>query len=407
MEGPSKTVEPFMGHGAGLGRILAPEGLGRGFRPQRGLNLPKPKSLESHFLQFSLNAFQVSKLTSLFRAVEVLNLCLTMKSFRLILSLAACLLLTSRAFCSLVDEGNAKAAKGDFDGAIADYNKAIDLNGNDAVVYTFRGNAKRNKGDLDGAMADMDKAIALNTNYVDAYISRGVTRQTKLDFDGAIADFKKAIELKPEDVVNLNNCIGFANWESAQLKPVIYYHRGIGEKEGNGNLDAAITDFNKAIELNPDYAEAYNSRGYAKRCKGDLNGAIADYSKAIKLKPDFAWAYNNRGWIEFLETNYDSAISDATYAIQLNSTNRSFYDTRGWARYSKGDSAGALEDCEKAVGLSRVGTWQAVETQGLVNLIRGDYNMAFQQLNNSFQNDPSKRYLLPFIEKAKAKLNSK
>ena len=59
--------------------------------------------------------------------------------------------------------------------------------------------------------------------------------------------------------------------------------------------DQAIADYNMAIELKPDYAQAYVNRGNAYRDKGVIDRAIADYSKAIELKPDYAQAYYNRG----------------------------------------------------------------------------------------------------------------
>ena len=62
-----------------------------------------------------------------------------------------------------------------------------------------------------------------------------------------------------------------------------------------GELDKAIANYTKAIELQPDYAEAYYNRGLAYRNKATFDKAIADYDKAIALKPDFAEAYNNRG----------------------------------------------------------------------------------------------------------------
>ena len=57
----------------------------------------------------------------------------------------------------------------------------------------------------------------------------------------------------------------------------------------------AIADYDRAIELKPDYAEAYNNRGIANRILECHSEAIADYNRAIELKPDFAEAYNNRG----------------------------------------------------------------------------------------------------------------
>ena len=60
----------------------------------------------------------------------------------------------------------------------------------------------------------------------------------------------------------------------------------------------SISEYRRAAELKPDFAEAYFSRGFAKKDKGDLDGAITDYTKAIELKPNYALAYNNRGWCE-------------------------------------------------------------------------------------------------------------
>ena len=62
-----------------------------------------------------------------------------------------------------------------------------------------------------------------------------------------------------------------------------------------GRLDKAIEDYTKAIELNPQHANAYHNRGLAWSKKGDRDKAIEDYNKAIELNPQYADAYNNRG----------------------------------------------------------------------------------------------------------------
>ncbi len=67
------------------------------------------------------------------------------------------------------NSGNGKLDKGDLDGAIGDYNKAIKLKHDFASAYQNRGNAKGRKGDLGGAIADHDKAIELEPDVASAY----------------------------------------------------------------------------------------------------------------------------------------------------------------------------------------------------------------------------------------------
>ena len=63
------------------------------------------------------------------------------------------------------------------------------------------------------------------------------------------------------------------------------------------NYDRALTEYNKAISLKPDYVEAFFSRGRTYQIKGELNRAMDDYTKTINLKKDSAAAYNYRGYI--------------------------------------------------------------------------------------------------------------
>ncbi len=97
------------------------------------------------------------------------------------------------------NRGNAKYDLQDYDGAILDYNKSIELNPNDAYFYNNRGNAKNNLKDYYGAILDFNKAIELNPNYEYAYYNRGNAKNKLQDYAGAIADFNKLIELNHND----------------------------------------------------------------------------------------------------------------------------------------------------------------------------------------------------------------
>jgi len=128
-----------------------------------------------------------------------------------------------------------------------------------------RGIEKGKKGDLDGAIADFDRAIKLNPKDDAPYYNRAQARRLKKDAAGAIADYTKAIEL-------------------GSTNPAAYNNRGNARSE-NKDLDGAIADYTRAIELKPDYARAYYNRAFTKETKGDKTGAEADFKMARKLDP--------------------------------------------------------------------------------------------------------------------------
>jgi tetratricopeptide (TPR) repeat protein len=80
-------------------------------------------------------------------------------------------------------------------GAIADFNKAIELNPNNANSYYYRGNAKLKLEDYRGSIPDFNKSIELNPNLADAYYNRGFAKLILGQKDSACLDFSKAGEL--------------------------------------------------------------------------------------------------------------------------------------------------------------------------------------------------------------------
>jgi tetratricopeptide (TPR) repeat protein len=93
-----------------------------------------------------------------------------------------------------------------------------------------------------------------------------------------------------------------------------YNNRGAayGEK---GQYDQAISDFNKAIEINRRYIKAYNNRGIVHRLKGQYDRAIRDFNKAIEINSLDAEAYNNLAWL--LATAKTPGFGDGKKAVKL------------------------------------------------------------------------------------------
>ena len=79
----------------------------------------------------------------------------------------------------------------------------------------------------------------------------------------------------------------------------------------------AIEDYNKAIELNPNYTEAYKWRGKSKEGLGNYKGAIEDYNKAIELNPNYVEAYQMRSAMKYALDDVKGAMNDLEKVIRL------------------------------------------------------------------------------------------
>jgi Flp pilus assembly protein TadD len=87
--------------------------------------------------------------------------------------------------------------------------------------------------------------------------------------------------------------------------------------KGLGDTKAAIADYDKVIAIYPEFADAYFSRGFAKKMLGDFGGAIRDYDRAILLNPNDPSQFNNRGILRVLADDFAGAARDFRAAISL------------------------------------------------------------------------------------------
>jgi tetratricopeptide (TPR) repeat protein len=265
------------------------------------------------------------------------------------------------------NRGTAYYFIGEHELAIADYDRAIQLNPALALPHNNRGVVYTGEGDWDQAIKDFDKAIQLRPDFVLAHYNRGLGYYYQGNYGQAIDDFTRAIELTPEDAE-------------------AYVGRGTAHI-AKGNHDQAITDLNKAIELKPDLAEAYKNRGIAYSLNGYYEQAIADLNKAIELKPDDAEAYNNRGVAYTDKGDYDRAIADLNKAIELKSDLAEAYNSRAVAYGLKGAYDQAIADCDKAIKLKHDYA-QAYANRGLAYAGKGEYDLAIADYDRAIELKP-------------------
>ncbi|MDP6958078.1 MAG: tetratricopeptide repeat protein, partial [Planctomycetota bacterium] len=263
------------------------------------------------------------------------------------------------------NRGSAREAKGNIEGAIVDYSRAIALDESFVVAWANRGNALRKNREYDRAIGDYTRAIVLDPKYVDAWNNRGLVRAERGDLTGAIEDYTEALRLDKKRVAAWTNR-GNAREKLGDLEGAVLDHTRAIELDGKmgvawnnrgkarqmlGDVAGAIEDYSKAIELDRSHIKAWNNRGFARAETGDLNGAIQDISRAIELDPTLADAWNNRAVIREAKGDLDGAISDFGRAVELQSEQSVFWSNRGNARRLKGDFNGAIADYTQALEL--------------------------------------------------------
>ena len=141
-----------------------------------------------------------------------------------------------------------------------------------------------------------------------------------------------------------------------------------------GKTEKALSAYDTAIRLQPDYAEVYNNRGNIKSELGFSDAALEDYNEAICFNPNFVEAYYNRGVQKVLCEEFDAAITDYTEAIRIKPNMAEAYANLGMAKAGLNRTDEAKSDLQTALKLA--------EQQGDNNL-KAFVEAKLQQLNNS------------------------
>jgi tetratricopeptide (TPR) repeat protein len=182
---------------------------------------------------------------------------------------APCLAQAPRAAQDHFNRGGSRYQKGDFEGAIADFTKTIEISSR-LDSSNWQGGAG-----LGGATTNFDKVRVLDPLAASAYANRGLARYKLGDYEGAIADCDRALAINPRLYDAYNN-------------------RGVA-LYALKDYDRAIVDYDRAIAINPRDAAAYNNRGTLYMDKEDHDRALADFDRAVALNPRLKDVYFNRG----------------------------------------------------------------------------------------------------------------
>jgi tetratricopeptide (TPR) repeat protein/S1-C subfamily serine protease len=251
--------------------------------------------------------------------------------------------------------------------AIKDYDKAIEIDPNNVSAYYTRSSCHILLGNQQQAIADVDRAIQLNSHFGAAYVRRGLIYEYQGNLDKALIDYNKAIELI----------------DSVGLEPSIQY-LWIGQIPPEDVRLLKLSS--KQIDSSPFYASAYLRRGYALLRQGRKEEALLDYNKAVEINPDYD-SYNSRGdyykeinQIEKAKEDYEMSLNLLNKEIEKQPRNPFLYWQRGSLKTSLQDYTGAIQDYSKMIELQPK-NFQAYLNRGLARLQSEDYQEAIKDFD--------------------------
>jgi tetratricopeptide (TPR) repeat protein/predicted aspartyl protease len=241
---------------------------------------------------------------------------------------------------ALARRGEAYAARRDFEHALADLSKAVELRPDETEYLYQRALVHRQSGQVDLAVADLDQVIMLNPDFLRAYLPRAEIRFHEKDLDGAIADLDAVDRLAPKP---------------ADVRFVL-----AERYEQAGRFSRAIAQYDLWISNHPvdsKLAMALGSRCRASAIENeDLGKGLADCNKALsvgdKKNPNYGHLFEDRGLLELRQANYDKAISDFDAALKTMPKDAFALYGRGVAKARKYKAAEGEADMLEAIKIA-------------------------------------------------------
>ncbi|GET40205.1 DUF5672 family protein [Microseira wollei] len=224
------------------------------------------------------------------------------------------------------------------------------------------------KDKAEGRKNEKGKKKKLQLESATELYNRGLAVKKQGKLDDAIACYQKAIQLQPNYAPPYNSL-------------------GIVYRE-KGQLDRAIESYQKAIECQENYVQAYNNLGNALRDEGKLDDAIASYQQALKLDPDYINAHFNLGNALQQQGKFAQAIECFQQVIQRQPNYVDAYSSLGHAYKAQENLEAAINCYQKAIQL-QPDSATAHSNLGIALQAQGNLPEASQSYQRALQIDPN------------------
>jgi tetratricopeptide (TPR) repeat protein len=235
-----------------------------------------------------------------------------------------------------VERGFAKTKIENYELAIIDFNKAIEINPLNLGAIFSRASAFGCLQDFNSAYKDYNHIVRLGSSdyYLYALTERAIILEFWGRYDEMINDYSEILKS------DSSNCEILT-----RLGAVLY--------SGKKDFNQSLVYLNQAIINCPDYSECYFQRGKLfsdpMNNSHDYNKSLIDFNRAIELNPGNDNYYLSRGLVYRDLNQIDSAMKDIDYAINLNDKNGYAYLNRGYIKEQNLNNKKAAElDYKKA-----------------------------------------------------------
>ena len=291
-------------------------------------------------------------------------------------------------------QGQLLAEKGEVQGAMEAFAKALTLDPRCAEAHLQRGLLHQNRGEPETAKAEYAKAVAYNPFYPDPHNNLGDILFKAGRMDEAMVHFQKALDLDPRMTVARNNVAKCLTEKGAYQAALKEYDRNIEQDPNDstgyynrGNLYRIMGDFGRAradldraigIKAAPEY---FFARGYSFQMQKEYAKAISDYTAALELDPRFPGAYLNRGNVHHQKGAYQEALADLSKAVSLEPSKNALMNRGNVLSALKRDDE-ALADYQAAIVLDPQ-DWNAWRLRGVAHGKKGNLELALADLNKA------------------------
>lgn len=159
--------------------------------------------------------------------------------------------------------------------------------------------------------------------------------------------------------------------------------------------DEAELAYADVVKRFPGEPMVFNNRGMFFQSFGRTSEAQADFNRAIELNPEFTFAYTNRAFSRLQAGRFSDALADLNKSIEIDPNQPSAYSLRGTAFLQTGDARAALTDYETALKLHPESPQLRADV-GFAQFFGGQYGAALASFDSAQEADPQARFLDPW-----------